>query len=286
MAAGKGETASAGTLAESIAGQLPGLLRYARTLTRDPDLAEDLVQDTLARALERADTFRGEASPATWLHRILHSVAVDRFRRARETPVADIGSTVEARWRDGSYTVDAETIALRALDRAELRDALLHLPVDYRSAVLLHDSEGLTAAEIAGVHDVSIAAAKQRIRRGRMMLVSELGRSSERTAARRGVPLDCWQARRRISEVLDDELDGDERAAVLGHLQRCPTCPPLYAALVSTRAALAGDSQQRDPDSVVPPALAARLRAGIRPDDGAPGRRNAGRSAPPRAPAG
>lgn len=54
-------------------------LRYARTIDCDPHRAEDLVQDTLVRALERADSFREEASLRTWLHRILHNLAVDGF---------------------------------------------------------------------------------------------------------------------------------------------------------------------------------------------------------------
>jgi RNA polymerase sigma factor (sigma-70 family) len=63
-----------------LAAEVPGLLRYARTITADAQLAEDLVQETMLRALQRADSFRADASLATWLHRILHNLAVDRFR--------------------------------------------------------------------------------------------------------------------------------------------------------------------------------------------------------------
>ena len=58
--------------AELIAAEVPGLLRYARALTRDDDLAQDLVQDTVLRGLERGESFRGESSLATWLHRLMH----------------------------------------------------------------------------------------------------------------------------------------------------------------------------------------------------------------------
>jgi len=53
------------------------MLRYARTLVRDPAEAEDLVQDAVVRALEKWDSYRGEASRGTWLHRIVHNLAVD-----------------------------------------------------------------------------------------------------------------------------------------------------------------------------------------------------------------
>ena len=168
--------------------EVPGLLRYARSLTRDRSTAEDLVQETVLRAIERADSFRGESSPATWLHRILHNLAVDRVRRDREVPVEDVTDGIEALWRDDAYTVDAETVALRAQTRADLEDALIHLPVAYRSAVLLHDVEGLTVPQVAQVQQVGLAAAKQRLRRGRMMLVTELARLPERRAAGRGLP--------------------------------------------------------------------------------------------------
>ncbi len=252
--------------------EVPGLLRYARTLTGDHVLAEDLVQETVVRALEKADTYRGEAALATWLHRILHNLAVDRGRRAREFPVDDIGDVVEAAWRDDAYTVDAATVAARAATRTELQDALIHLPIAYRAAVVLHDAEGLTDAEIAQIQSVTLAAAKQRLRRGRMMLVSELARAPERRAALKGVPMRCWDVRRRVSDYLDGELDDANAVLVVRHLGTCPTCPPLYAALVATRAAMRdhrhGDAPRaaalgpaggRDPDTVIPPALARRV---------------------------
>jgi RNA polymerase sigma-70 factor, ECF subfamily len=249
--------------------EVPGLWGFARTLTRDDVQAEDLVQETLARALERGGTFRGDASLATWLHRILHNLAVDSARRSREVPVEDIVDAVEAAWRDDTYTVDAATVAARAQTRADLEDALVHLPLAYRVAVVLHAAEGWTVMQIAGIQSISLAAAKQRLRRGRMMLVSELARVPERRRALRGVPLRCWEARSRISDYLDGEVDDAEATRLVRHLQSCPTCPPLYAALLATRdalrepakarTALAATTELRDPDTVIPPALAGRI---------------------------
>lgn len=262
--------------------EVPGLLRYARSLTRDRSTAEDLVQETVLRAMERADSFRGDSSPATWLHRILHNLAVDHARRNREVPVEDV-MDVEALWGDDAYTVDAETVALRAQTRADLEDALVHLPVAYRSAVLLHDVEGLTVPQVAQVQEVGLAAAKQRLRRGRMMLVTELARLPERRAAGKGVPLRCWDARSRIGDYLDRVMSPDEAAVLERHLQGCPTCPPLYAALVATTEALAARrtgarAGGRDPDSVVPAALATKLALVL---GELPARTPAGADAPP-----
>ena len=249
------EGLEAGRFEALVAERASALYRFALTLTRDPHTAEDLVQETFLRAFERRETFRAEASPVTWLHRILHNLAIDRARRSgREVLVDD----VEDKWRDDAYTVDSATVVERAETREELEDALVRLPFIYRSAVVLHDVEGWTMKDIAKAQGIELPAAKQRLRRGRMMLVTALASGAERRAALRGVPLRCWDARSRVSDYLDGELDQTEAALVERHLQSCPTCPPLYASLVGVQARLGG---LRDPDAVVPPGLTERIQA-------------------------
>lgn len=232
-----------------------GLFRFALTITRDPHLAADLVQDTYLRAWEKRSQYRGEAPLASWLRRILHNLAVDRARReVRQLAVAE----VEDRWMDDSYSVDPEAVVEQAETREELEDALVRLPFIYREAVLLHDVEGWTARAIADLTGVSLPAAKQRLRRGRMMLVTALADGHERRAKLKGVPMRCWDARRLVSDYLDGALDRGEAELVEAHLGSCPTCPPLYAALVGVRDRLGG---MRDADSVIPPELGDRIRA-------------------------
>lgn len=238
---------------DELVAAIPGLWRFARFLSHSDADADDLVQETLLRAIERSGTFRADSSVATWLHRIAHNLAVDRWRRdAREVDV----EAVERRWGDDDYTIDDAAFSERSLDRFELEDALVHLPFVYRSVVVLHDVEGWTAREIAEATDAGLPAVKQRLRRGRMALVSELARNAERRAALDGVPLRCWDARRLVSDYLDGELDAGAAAGVEAHLAGCPTCPPLYSGLVRTRAAMGG---LRDSDSVIDPATAAKL---------------------------
>ena len=229
------------------------LYRFARSLVRDDAAAEDLVQETFVRALERGHTYRGDAPPEAWLRRILHNLAVDRSRRhSRETLV----ETVEEQWRDDAHTVDPSVVAVRSEARAELEDALVRLPFIYRAAVVLHDVEGWTVKEIATLAGIDLPAAKQRLRRGRMALVSLLAQGADRRAAIEGVPLRCWDARSRISDYLDGELPAKDARLVERHLETCPTCPPLYASLVGVRDAL---GRLRDPDAVIPPQLAERI---------------------------
>ena len=235
--------------------QLDTLFRYAVGVTGDPHLAADMVQDTVVRALERSDQYRADAPLGHWLIRIAHNLIVDRARKSSRELLVD---EVEERWRDDSYTVETEVVVQRAATRAELRDALIRLPFIYRSAVVLHDVEGLRVTDIAAIHDISLPAAKQRLRRGRMAMVTALADGAERQQATKGVPMRCWEARRQISDFLDGELDVATAATVKHHLSRCPTCPPLYAALVGVHEEL---SQRRDPDSVVEPQLVQRIQA-------------------------
>ena len=193
---------------DALTAALPGLLRYATWLTRDPADAEDLVQDTVLRALERGEGFRGESAAATWLHTVMHRRFLDTVRRRGAEPTDDdaLLDAVEAAWRDDAYTVDPEVVLARAETRDRLRDALVHLPVILRSAVLLHDLEGMTSREVAEVHGIGVPAAKQRLRRGRALLVSLLAEDEERRAAMAGVPMRCWEARSRVGDYLDDDL--------------------------------------------------------------------------------
>ncbi|MBP6996650.1 MAG: sigma-70 family RNA polymerase sigma factor [Phycicoccus sp.] len=239
--------------------ELPGLLRYARALTRDDDAAADLVQDTALRALERSQSFRGESSVATWLHRIMHHRFVDLTRARHPVPTADdaLVAEVETAWQDDAYTIDAEVVLARAQTRDELWNALSHLPVILRSAVILHDMEGWTNAEIATVHDIGLPAAKQRLRRGRALLITMLADDEDRRTALRGVPMQCWQARAMIGDYLDDELPPSQRGRLERHLAGCPTCPGLFSGVVGIIDAV---GRLRDPETVIAPELIVRLR--------------------------
>lgn len=242
-----------GQLADAIVAELPALTRTARALVGDRARAEDLVNDTVVRALEKASTFRGESSVRHWLRRIMHNIAIDQARRPSEILVDE----VEDRWRDDEYTVDAAAVVLRAETQSEVLDALVHLPYVYRVTVVLHDMEDMTVKDIAELTGIGLPAAKQRLRRGRMALVTALAAGHERRVALHGVPLRCWDARAHVSDYLDGELDAPTSAVVEKHLETCPTCPPLYAALVGVTTVVAG---LRDTDNVIDPALADRIR--------------------------
>ena len=247
-----------GDVMTQIVQEVPGLRRYARTLTHDESRAEDLVQDTVVRAIEKRSAFDDRSSLSTWLHRIMHNLAVDGSRRRTEIPadvVGDRSDRVEVLWSNDSYTVDSAVVVQRAESRELLQDALLRIPLIYRSAVVLHDAEGLPMSAVADIQRVGLPAAKERLRRGRMMLVTELSEGSSEPVA--GVPMRCWDARQLVSDYMDDDLTARERGLLEKHLESCPTCPPLYAGLVGVREVLGA---RRDTDDAIPAALADRIR--------------------------
>ena len=176
---------------DDLTPHLDDLFRFAVALTRDRDLAADLVHDTFVRAVERGDQYRG-GSLGAWLRRILHNLAIDRVRRSSREIVVE---EVEEKWHADDYTVDPAAVAERAQTREELEDALVRLPFGYRTAVVLHDVEQWKVREIAEVQGISLPAAKQRLRRGRMMLVDALAEGHERRMMLKEVPMRCWDAR-------------------------------------------------------------------------------------------
>jgi RNA polymerase sigma-70 factor (ECF subfamily) len=251
----RGERADEGdAFAARLADELPRLVRVASRLLADADVAEDCAQETIVGAWRRRDQLRDPSALPAWLRRSLVNRIVDRSRRHHDE--LDI-EAVEADWRDDSYTVMPERVLERAELRDELEDGLARLPVIYRLPVVLHDALGWTAAEIAAAMEAGLPATKQRLRRGRMMLVSALAEDDARRRASLAQPMHCWRARRHVSAYLDAELDPATAATVERHLESCPTCPPLYASLVGVRATLGG---LRDPDTVVEERIAARIR--------------------------
>ena len=216
-------------------------------------------------AWRRRDQLRDASALAGWLRRSLVNRIIDRSRRRHDELDID---DIEDDWRDDAYSVQPELVLERAELRDELEDALARLPVIYRLPVVLHDALGWTAAEIAQSMDVGLPAAKQRLRRGRMMLVSALAAGDGRREASLAQPMRCWQARRHVSSYLDGELDEATKTTVEDHLTGCPTCPPLYTGLVGVRATM---GECRDTDAVVEDAIARRIRDRLNMES-APGR--------------
>jgi len=170
-------------MAQLIEPVIPSLRRYARTFVRDAGAADDLVQDTLERAVSRWHQRRSDGETRTWLFTILHNLAVNHFRRAarrgRELPLDDAGES------DVAVPPPQED----ALRHDDILAAVGQLPDDQRSVLLLVSVEDASYAEAARILDIPIGTVMSRLARARarlLKLVEEQGNpASDRPYLRR-----------------------------------------------------------------------------------------------------
>jgi RNA polymerase sigma-70 factor (ECF subfamily) len=156
---------------QDIETALPALRRYARALTRNAETADDLVQDTLLRALRSEHLFHG-GDMRSWLFTILTNLNRNRLRSLARRPTAT--------------PLEDEDAAAAAGPEAGGRDierALAMLVEDQRSALLLVVLEGLSYREVAEIQGVPIGTVMSRLARARAQIKSFL--DGERPALRR-----------------------------------------------------------------------------------------------------
>lgn len=157
-------------LAEEALDYVDGLYGLARHLCPTASDAEDLVQETYARALAGAARFQAGGNLRAWLFRILRNCFIDQARRkkiALEIPDEHVAEREDV-W-------DATALdRLRYLTRADIERALAALPIEHRFIVLL-DVEGFSEAEIADIARIAPGTVKSRLSRARAKLRASLG---------------------------------------------------------------------------------------------------------------
>lgn len=152
------------------------LHNLARYLTRNATDAEDLVQETYARALRAAAQFTPGTNLKAWLFRILRNTFVSRYRRERKNPTVGGLDTVDPGWNtanDQWLLNDLELDRLRNVVAEEIEEALMELSEDARTIVLL-DLEGLTEIEVANIVGCPVGTVKSRLSRARGVLRQRL----------------------------------------------------------------------------------------------------------------
>ena len=143
--------------------QIPRLRRYARALLRDVTRADDLVQDTLVRALSKQHLWEPGTNLRAWLFTLMHNQHVNSVRQGRREETAvdfdEISATLVA------TTDPTASCRLHELDRG-----LARLPVEQREVILLVGLEGVRYDEAAAILDVPIGTVRSRLFRGRESL--------------------------------------------------------------------------------------------------------------------
>ena len=159
----------------SIEAEIPRLRRYARALSRDVAGADDLVQDCLARALEKLHLWQEGTDLRAWLFTILHNQYVNQVRRAVREGAAVGLSETEPLLAQGAH--QGKRLELRDLERA-----IAKLPDEQRSVILLVGMEGMHYEEVAEVLDVPVGTVRSRLSRGREALRRLMGIVPDRQA--------------------------------------------------------------------------------------------------------
>lgn len=140
---------------------IPRLRRYARALTGDASAADDLVQDTLERALVKQSLWREGTDLRAWLFTVMHNVFVNQVRSAAVSRTVQLDDAL------------ADRVQPQSTDRLEIRDldaALQVLPEEQRVVMLLVGLEQMTYDEAARVLEVPIGTVMSRLSRGRERL--------------------------------------------------------------------------------------------------------------------
>jgi len=156
------------------------LYAAALRMTRNPADAEDLVQETYAKAFAAQDKFTMGTNLKAWLYRIQTNAFINTYRKKQREPKRSDAEAVEdwqlaaAAEHTSTGLASAEDAALDSLGDEDIKRALSELSDDFRMAVYLSDVEGFAYKEIAQIMDTPVGTVMSRLHRGRKLLREKL----------------------------------------------------------------------------------------------------------------
>lgn len=167
----------------------PSVYSTALRLTRNQDDAQDLTQEAVVRAFQAYDRFDGQNFKA-WMLRILTNVFINRYRKEKREPDVDSIENQPAAENVASEEANPSDELFDNLVGEQVEEALMSLPDEYRTAVLLCDVEGLSYEEIAEALRIPIGTVRSRLARGRAALRKKLREYAEQEGYLKGSYVD------------------------------------------------------------------------------------------------
>jgi RNA polymerase sigma-70 factor (ECF subfamily) len=162
-----------------IEAEIPRLRRYAYALLRNPINADDLVQETLVRALAKAHLWQKGTNLRAWLFTMLHHLHVNTVRKA-----ARIGEVIPI---EDAVNLGREPSQTTVIELNELKRAMMRLPEEQRAALLLIGLEGMHYGEVAAIVEVPVGTVRSRLSRARAALREMLDAGDRKPGFRRSL---------------------------------------------------------------------------------------------------
>ena len=257
------EAAQAGdrqALERLLAAHQGRVFSFGMKMCRDPEDAQDVVQETLIAAARTLPEFRGASSVSTWLYTIARSFCIKKRRTSKFAPSHVLSLDDEADQVAGLPHPDRspeEDVAGRQV-KSVLDEAIAALEPMYREVLVLRDVEGLSAPEVAEVMGLTIEAVKSRLHRARVAVRERVAPALGQADAASAPGAGCRDVVELFSRRLEGEIDGSACADLEKHLEGCPTCRGRCDSLRSTLSLC-----KRAGEAPVPPAVERSVRLAL-----------------------
>lgn len=161
----------------------------ATRLTRNPEDAEEVLQDVFVTVHRKIAGFEGKSSFSSWLYRVTVNAAFMKLRKRRQDPAVALEDVVAQSHNvaalNSPETAYVDSLSIRNEMLEALEAAIRKLPDDYRPVFVLRDVDGLTSREVGRILNLTVPAVKSRLHRSRLMLRRRLSRFFEEPRARR-----------------------------------------------------------------------------------------------------
>jgi RNA polymerase sigma-70 factor (ECF subfamily) len=158
---------------DELIAQIPGLRRYARSLTADPWASDDLVQDTLERACSKQHLWVAGTDLRAWIFTIMHNIFLNQVRKSAHGPSPE-------------HAIDAAEVNLQAVSQPidtaiDLQRCLARLPPEQRAVLLLVTLENLSYEAVAQILAIPTGTVMSRLSRARSQLLSLMNPTDSRS---------------------------------------------------------------------------------------------------------